>query len=398
MDINLADPGLYAAPGGGLEELRYLQREQPVYWNALPQGGFWALTRYADAVMIYRNPKSFTSRHGIQVGQLGGTNLPAAGKMLVLADTGAHRRIKAIMSRHLTPVALQRLVPEMRTAARQAIELHTEHEQFDFVTGVAGQLTLTVIGGLLGVPSEDREMVSQWVSAAFEEPPAADASPRSDSAQANAHLFAYFGDLLAARRRQTQGHDLLSALARTVADDTEPLSDEEILFNIHLVLAGGQETTRQAIVGSAMAFAEHPDQWRRLRCDGTLLQTAVEEIIRWSAPSLNVMRTATRDIMIGATRVRAGDQVTMWNPILNRDDAAFPDAATFDVARDPNRHLSFGMGSHFCLGAWLARQELQVLLEEMRPRVRHLEPAGQPRRSRSSRTWGYDHFPVRFIT
>jgi cytochrome P450 len=165
-----------------------------------------------------------------------------------------------------------------------------------------------------------------------------------------------------------------------------------------LLLAGGHETTRQALVGSVMAFIDYPDQWTRLRANPSLLATAVEEVIRWSAPSLNVMRTATRDTEIGGTLVRTGERVTIWHPIVNRDEEAFADANRFDISREPNRHLSFGMGSHFCLGAWLARQELQTLIEALAPRVRLVELAGRPRRSRSNRTWGYDYLPVHLVT
>ncbi|MFB7918548.1 cytochrome P450 [Streptomyces sp. NPDC056061] len=396
MDINLADPDLYATADGGLEALRSLQRARPVYWNAASTTGFWALTRYADAVTVYRNPKSFTSRQGIQVGQLEDTRLPAAGKMLVLADTGEHQRIKALMSRHLSPAALQRLLPEMRSTAREALTRHTGEQAVDFVTEIAGQLTMTVIGALLGVPARDRPDVARWTSLAFDEPPVGTA-PAMSAQEANAQLFAYFADLLHPRRDTAHADDLISALAAPATGRHTRLSTEEILFNVHLLLAGGQETTRQAVAGCAAAFSNHPDQWERLRADDGLLDTAVEEVLRWSAPSLNVMRTATRDITIGTTTVRAGEQVTVWHPIVNRDEEVFPHADAFDIAREPNRHLSFGMGSHFCLGAWLARQELRVLMQEMLACVARLEPAGPPRRSRSRRTWGYDCLPMRLV-
>ena len=128
-----------------------------------------------------------------------------------------------------------------------------------------------------------------------------------------------------------------------------------------------------------------------------MLPTAVDEVLRWSSPSLNVMRTATEPIEIRGTVISAGEQVTLWHPIVNRDEEEFPAADQFDVARTPNRHLSFGMGSHFCLGSWLARQELQILMEELVPRVRGFQSAGPPRRSRSARTWGYDYLPVRLV-
>ena len=394
--VNLADPDLYAS-SDGLEVLSYLQREIPVYWNELPEGGFWALTRYFDAVSVYRHPRSFTSKYGIQAGQAGRASLPASGKMLVLSEKGAHRRIKAILGHHLTPSALEKLVPDMRQAARAAVERYAGKGLFDFAAEVAGPITIAVMGGLLGIPVQDRRLVSEWTAAAFGTTTGEYADPPSemDSTVANSQLFVYFCELLAKRREEPRG-DLLSALAIS-NDYGEQLSDEEILFNVHLLLAGGQETTRQVLIGAAVAFVDHPDEWTRLRAESSLMAMGIEEIIRWAAPSLNVMRTATEDITIGEELIHAGEQVTMWNPILNRDEAAFPHANKFDIGRDPNRHLSFGMGSHFCLGAWLARQELRVLIEALAPRVRHLELAERPRRTRSSRTWGYDYVPVRLI-
>jgi cytochrome P450 len=386
MPINLADPDLYVATGA-LAELQVLQKTQPVYWNALPEGGgFWALTRYADAVQVYRAPKAFTSTLGIQIGQITATRaLPAAGKMLVLSDTRAHQRVKAIMSRHLTPTALSRLLPDLQATAGQRAERLAKGEPFDFVAELAEHLTFTALGTLLGVPPRERPQMARWTSAAF----------AGDDPAANAQLFVYLSDQLS-RRRQRPEDDLLSALAGP-GDNDGTLNDEEILLNVHLLLAGGHETTRHVLTGTATAFIDHPAQWARLRVNPLLIATAVEEIIRWASPSLNVMRTATQDITIGTTLVQEGERVTIWNPVVNRDDRVFADPDAFDAGRQPNRHLSFGMGSHFCLGAWLARQELQVLIEALMPRVRRLERAGTARRTRSTRTWGYDSLPVRLV-
>jgi cytochrome P450 len=393
MTVNLADPDLYAAAGGGLDELARLQRDHPVYWNALPAGGgFWALTRYADAVTVYRSARSFTSELGIQVGQAGAAGLPGAGKMIVLSDRGAHRRIKAIVSRYLTPDSLTRFLPGLRAEAGRLAERLSGAGPFDFVTEAAGRLTLTVLGDLLGIPEPDRDLVGQWTEAAFGSSRGPEARPPDSpqaTAAANAQIFLYFRSLLPARRDRPGG-DLLSALAVGGA-----LTDEEILLNLHLMLAGGHETARQALAGLAAAFISYPEQWARLRADPALAPAAAEEIIRWSSPSLNVMRTAIEQVEIRGTVIQPGEHVTLWHPIVNRDEDQFPDAGRIDVGRTPNRHLSFGMGSHFCLGAWLAQQQLRILIEALVPRVSRFHGAGSPRRSRSTRTWGYDYLPVR---
>lgn len=390
--VNLADPDLYAATGG-LDELARLQRDHPVYWNQLPGGGgFWALTRYDDAVTVYRSPRSFTSELGIQVGQAGTGGLPGAGKMMVLSDRGAHRRIKAIISRHLTPASLARFLPRVRAEAAGLAGRLAGAGPFDFVTEVAGRLTLTILGDLLALPEPDRDQLGQWTETAFGSSRGPEPRPPGpqDATAANAQIFAYFAGLLPARRARP-GTDLLSALAAAGSG----LTDEEILLNLHLLLAGGHETTRQALAGLAQAFISHPAQWARLRADPALAPAAAEEIIRWSSPSLNVMRTATEQVEIRGTVIRPGEHVTLWHPIVNRDETQFPGAGQLDVGRDPNRHLSFGMGSHFCLGAWLAQQQLQALIAALSPRVTGFHGAGPPRRARSTRTWGYDYLPVR---
>ncbi|MCG5219207.1 cytochrome P450 [Streptosporangium soli] len=398
MAIDLADPDLYASTGG-LAELRFLQQRHPVYWNGLREGGgFWALTRYADALKVYRSPRAFTSEQGIQVGQISTDRLPAAGKMLVLSDRGEHRRIKAIVSRHLTPGGLHELLPEVRRAAREAIDEFVDSEPFDFVTEIASRLTMTALGGLLGIASADLRSVARWTETAFGSTTGPDVGVVSPSEvmTANTQLFVYFAGVLAQRKKAPRP-DLLSALANSRSTSGEQLSDEEILFNVHLLLAGGHESTRQALTGCAVAFSEHPDQWQRLRNDPSLVETAIDEILRWSAPSLNVMRTATEDLEINDTLIKKGQRVTIWNPIVNRDESVFPQAHTFDVGRQPNRHLTFGAGSHFCLGAWLAQQELRILIEELALRASRLEVTGSARRSRSNRTWGFDYLPTRLL-
>ncbi|GIF75630.1 cytochrome P450 [Asanoa siamensis] len=404
--IDLADPDLYTAHDGGLDQLRQLQREHPVYWNHRPGGvGFWVFTRYADAVTVFRSKNAFTSRQGIQVGQAGGREQPAAGTMLVQADRGDHRRIKATLSPHLSETAMQQLLPALRAAARTAVDKHADGTEFDFMTEIAAELTWSVLGAILGIPAADRRTVARWTETAFEattgqrqdHPTAEGGGIASPAVTANAQLFSYFADLLRDRRAEP-GEDLISALARPRSGNDTGLTPTEILVNAHLLLAGGHETTRQALAGAVVALADHPGQWARLRKDPSLMPAAVEEIIRWSAPSLNIARTATTDIEIAGQRVSAGQQVSLWPPIANRDHAAFPDAESFDVGREPNRHLSFGMGSHFCLGAWTARREIQILLEELATRATVPEISGSAQRMRSNRTWGYQTLPVRLTT
>ncbi|MCQ1577112.1 cytochrome P450 [Streptomyces parvus] len=392
--INLADPDMFATTGG-LEELRELQRNCPIYWNSAAGTGFWALTRYADVVELYRSRRQVSSQYGIHVGQLHEADQPARGRMLVQSDRRTHSRMKAALSRAMTPQALSFVEEPLAETARRVVDEVLQVGKVDFATAAATRMTLTLTGLILGIPAADREQVSQWTAAAFGSssgPLPAPEPSQQDVAEANTELFLYFQQLL---------HSLGTGegvLARLRADKQEDLGLEQILYNAHLLLAGGHETTRQALVGAASTFITAPEQWQRLRTDRHLLPGAVEEILRLSAPSLNVMRTATEDLTIGDTTIRAGERITAWHPIANRDPSVFPAPDQVDIGRHPNHHLSFGMGSHHCLGAWLARLTLTCLLDAMAQRVTQLAPAGPGRRSRSLRTWGYDYLPVTLLS
>lgn len=393
-EIDLGDPDTYAAPDWGLAVFRRLREGAPIFWNGRgDRQGFWALTRYRDAVDVYRDARSFTSERGVQVGQAETAAVAAAGRMLIVADGEHHRRLRAVLEDRLRPSLVAGLEPVVRRALVEALGDHTGGAAFDFFAAVACRLPLCAICELLGVPRADWELILEWTRAAFASEATAERYP--EKAEANASIFAYCADLLAERRRRPGG-DLLSHLAAARLDG-RPLDDHEILLNLNGLLTGGGGPASHAAAGAVVALSERPDEWRRLRDDPSLVGTAVEEVLRWTAPSLNVMRTALRDVTIGSERVRAGERVSVWPPAVNRDEAAFPRPETFDVGRAPNRHLTFGLGHHFCVGASLARLELRVLLEELTRRVHRLEPAGPITRLRSNMMWGFERVPMRLL-
>jgi cytochrome P450 len=281
----------------------------------------------------------------------------------------------------------------MRDVVNDALTRMAQRESFDFVGEIAGPLPLSVICQLLGVPRSDWHLMIDWTRTAFGSTTSDEVVTDAQKAEANANIFAYYADLLRQRRR-SPGDDIVSALARATIHG-RPLTDEEILLNINGLITGGNETTRHASAGAVIALTRHPDQWRRLKAAPDLARTAVEEVLRWTAPSLNVMRTALTEITIGGQLIRAGERVSIWNPAVNRDPDVFPDADRFDIGRTPNRHLTFGMGRHLCIGAALARFELLVLLREMAARVREIHPTGPVKRLRSNLMWGVDRVPVR---
>jgi cytochrome P450 len=183
---------------------------------------------------------------------------------------------------------------------------------------------------------------------------------------------------------------MLSIVVHATLDDADPprLTDGELYAFFSLLFSAGAETTRNAIVGGLLALAENPDQWRRLRDDPSLLTTAVDEIIRWTTPSPSKRRTATRDAVLGGHTIRAGEKVLVWEGSANRDELVFVDPQRFDIARDPNPHVGFGHGIHYCLGANLARLEVRVLFEELLPRVRDVEITEPVEWTRSNRHTG----------
>jgi cytochrome P450 len=205
--------------------------------------------------------------------------------------------------------------------------------------------------------------------------------------------FEYFADLLHERRKSPRD-DLASILA-DACYDRALITELEALSNCFLLLGAGQETTRNSISGSVLAMTQYPDQFAMLRSNSALIPSAVEELIRWISPVTHVMRTCTRDSMLGGNNVRAGQKVVVWNASINRDEDVFADANSLDLSRTPNHHLGFGYGEHFCLGAHLARLELRVFLEEWIARNIGVELAGAVERVASNLTAGIKRMPVR---
>jgi cytochrome P450 len=248
----------------------------------------------------------------------------------------------------------------------------------------------------MGIPREDWDWLYELTRRTFG---AEDAeyqlagSARGTAAEAHSDLLLYFGELVEERRSEFGG-DVVSALAQATVEGC-PLDDEDVLMNCDTILAAGDETARHAAATGLVAFIEHPEQWRLVREHPEAIDTAVEEVLRWSSPGMHVLRTATRDVEVAGELIRRGETVTVWNPSANRDERAFEAPERFDVGRSPNRHLAFGVGEHFCLGASLARMELRVLFEELTRRVAEVEVVAPVERLRSNLIGGLKRLPVR---
>jgi len=293
------------------------------------------------------------------------------------------------VNRGFTPRTIGRLEDDLRQRARQIVAAMPMDEPFDFVSHVAQELPLQAICSILGVPQEDRTMLAGIVNAGIE----SETGEILGTAELRV-LSAYGAELIHAKRLHP-ADDILSIIVHARSDDgTEPLTDRELRAFFTLLFPAGAETTRGAIAGGLVAFIEHPEQLDRLRADPGLMRTAVEEIVRWVTPSDYKRRTVTRDVELGGQRLRQGQKVTYWELSANRDETVFGNPFDFDVARDPNPHVGFGTGIHFCLGASLARLEIRVLFEELLARFDSFEQAGSPTWPSNNRLIGMTHLPV----
>ncbi len=387
-----------------------LRRDAPVWFHPptshTPGGeGFWVLSRHRDVLAVAGDGATFSSATG--GGRDGGgtliEDLPngfAAGVLLNMMDDPRHQRIRQLLTPAVAPRALAAMEDDLRQRSRTIVDDAVERGACDFLRDVAAELPLQAIARLLGVPQEDRHDLFAWAEATLDYDDRDLGEQGDRAAAASAAMFTYGTDLIE-RRRSEPGDDMLSVLvhARVAGDEQDapagPLTELELQMFFNLLIAAGSETTRNSIALGVLALVDHPGQWAELRADRSLLPGAIEEMLRWSSSTTYNRRTATRDTEIDGRPVAAGDKVTLWWASANRDEEVFDDPFRFDIRRSPNRHLAFGHGAHFCLGANLARLEMRVLLDELLDRVAALEVTGPPEWVRSNKHTGLRHLPVR---
>jgi cytochrome P450 len=372
--------------------------EAPVWWHEptehTPDGeGFWSVASYADVLHVLKEPVLFSSETGGER-PYGGTllqDLPVAGVVLNMMDDPRHGRIRRLVSKGLTPLTLRGLEGELRRRSAALLEGVPDGEPIDFLVEIAAELPLQMICFLLGVPEADRHELFAVVEPGFD----FRVGNGTDRAPVAFDMVAY-GHALIAEKRAHPTDDMLSIVVHASLDDEEPpgLSDDELYMFFSLLFAAGSETTRNAIAGGVHALVHHPDQLAALRADPSLMGTAIEEVLRWTSPSPSKRRTATATAELGGHTVHPGDKVVIWEGSANRDELEFGAAATFDVGREPNLHVGFGHGLHFCLGAALARLEMRVMYDELLRRFRTIEPAGDIEWTRSNRHTGIRHLPL----
>jgi cytochrome P450 len=383
MDLPLTDPEFYAADP--FDTYRRLRDESPVYWCAT--GGFYALSRHEDVLTVSRDPATYRSGAGIAM--RGGEMEVPGNVTLISTDPPKHASQRRLINRSFTKGAIAKLEPHVRGIVREALDEAPVGEPFDFIETVAARVPVVVIAELLGVPVEDRDKFVAWTNASI-----GPADPDFAGLQevTMPEQLAYFEDIID-RRRAEPRDDLISTLIAAEAEHDD-FSPHELNLLCFLLLGAGSETTRNLIAHGLVGLTRHPDQQALLRERRDVI-CVVEELLRWVSPLIHQARTVTTETELAGQRLVPGDQVVMLYGSANRDDRVFGQTAEdLDVTRDPNPHLAFGFGEHFCLGAALARLEGQALFEELIDRFGQWSVVGPPERLRSTMIRGIKRLPV----
>lgn len=401
-DVDLTDLSRFAEgfPHQVFDELR---RESPVWFHPptphSPGGeGFWVLSRYADIVEAAADADTFSSETGGQR-EGGGTTLEdmpagfAIGVLLNMMDDPRHAQIRRLLTPSVAPRPLQRIEADLCHRAADIVDAALSKGNCDFLVDVAAELPLQAVAQLAGVPQQDRHELMNWanVTLDYEDREVGETTERL--AQAQARMFKYGTDLL--QRKRTQPCDDLLSVVTHALIDGKPLTENEQRMFFSLIIAAGSETTRNSIAVGMLALAENPDGWRQLQQDRTGLPAAVEEMLRWASSTPYNRRTATQDVVVGGQPISAGDKVTLWWASANRDESVFTDPYRFNITRNPNPHLAFGRGGHFCLGAALARMEMRVMFDALLDRVADITLTGPVEYVRSNKHAGVRHMPVK---
>ena len=389
--LDLTSPAVHAECD--LSEVwRYLRSHRPLYWQPPIGGnpGFWVVTRHADATSVYRDSQRFTSTSGNVLETLLAGHDSATGKMLAVTDGPRHAEVRRVISAALTPAVLTRLADLVQAHVRQLVAQAIDWGECDFGSQVAAEVPLAIICDLLAVPGDDRPYIHRLGSSSVSSH--VPDHTTTDAWTAKNEILGYFIEL-AEQRRADPGDDLISILAAARIKG-RPLATDEIVFNCYSLILGGDETTRLAMTGAVLALAENPDQWRTLRQAEVGIDSAADEVLRWTTPSRHLGRLATETADVGGGRIGAGDIVTVWNSSANFDEREFGQPELFRLDRTPNRHLTFAFGPHFCIGARLARIQLTAALAALRSMVASIEVTGSPGRVYSNFLGGICNLPV----
>jgi hypothetical protein len=396
----LADPVAYTDQRRLHAALTHLRSSAPVSWvDVANYRPFWAITKHADIMDIERENMLFNNWPRPVLATLEGDELQAAAgvRTLIHLDDPQHRVVRAIGADWFRPKAMRALKVRVDELAKIYVDkMLATGPECDFVQQVAVNYPLYVIMSLLGLPEADFPRMLKLTQELFGSDDAEfkRGSTEEDQLPALLDMFQYFNAVTASRREHPT-EDLASAIANARIDG-EPLSDLETVSYYLIVATAGHDTTSATISGGMHALIENPDQMTRLRDDLGLMALATEEMIRWVTPVKHFMRTAARDTAVRGIPIAAGESVLLSYVSANRDEDVFDDPFRFDIARDPNKHLAFGYGVHFCMGAALARMEVNSFFTELLPRLKTIALTGDPQFVATTFVGGLKHLPVRY--
>ena len=398
--IALVDSEQYAREGYPHALWTRLRAEEPVA-SCTPPGyePFWAITKHADILEISKQPLLFSSAQGITLRPAGVVFPPS--EMVVMLDPPRHGPVRRVANRSFTPRAVRESSADIERISIEILEAAApagSAGELDFVERIAAPFPLAVIAWVLGVPSDHWDRLFRWTNEVigkddpeYRQP---GESPGKTSKRARGEMHAYFRTLIDERRVDPQD-DLVSELLRGEIEG-EPLTEEQLVSYCELLVEAGNETTRNAVSGGLLAFTEHRGEWDKLRDHPDLLPDATEEILRWASPISHFTRTATADYELRGRRIRAGAQVALYFASANRDEEVFEDPFAFRIDRRPNPHLAFGFGEHFCMGAHMARVELQTIFRHLLGRLDEFEVSGSVERLTSITNGSIKRLPLRY--
>jgi cholest-4-en-3-one 26-monooxygenase len=375
-----------------------LRADDPVSWHDYPGGqGFWNVVRHEDVLTVSRDSELYSSEVGgvsiMDPEEQGGFD--TRGQMMLYTDPPRHTRYRRLVSKGFTPRMIGLLEQYLRNRSRLIVDNVIERGQCDFVVDLASELPLQAIAEIMGVPQEDRHLIFEWSNAMIGADDPEFQGGVEGAHAASASLYAYSNDL--AKQRRTDPRDDIVTKLINAEIDGERLTELEFDMFMLLLAVAGNETTRNLISHGMLALIEHPDQRKMLLDDPNLLDSTVEEMLRWASPVMYMRRTARSDYEIKGQTIREGDKVALWYIAANHDPDVFDDPHTFDITRSPNEHEAFGGGGpHFCLGSHLAKLEIKVMFEEVLARIPDMELAGEVQRLRSNFINGIKHLPVSF--
>jgi cholest-4-en-3-one 26-monooxygenase len=398
--FDFTDPDL-CAQRVPAEELAELRRAAPVWWSQQPRGtggfdddGYWVVTRHADVLQVSRHSELFSSEANtalIRYAQpVTEESLQMSRLILLNRDPPGHTKLRGIVSRGFTPRAIGSLRQALTDRAERIVAAAAADGTGDFVTDVACELPLQAIAELLGIPQQDRRKIFDWTNQLVGSD---DPEYQAETMTAGAELVGYSLQL-AEQRRACPRDDIVSTLIQADVDG-EALSTEEFGWFMILLAVAGNETTRNAISHGMLALLDHPDQWELFKDQRPA--SAVDEIVRWATPVTVFQRTTLADTTLGGQQIRTGQRVGLFYRSANFDEAVFDHPEEFDILRSPNPHLGFGgMGAHYCLGANLARLEIELIFNAIADAMPSITKAGEVERLRSGWLNGIKRLPVRY--